>query len=307
MIGFLDLQLFNDGGDGDGATVGDSGAVGPAEKVALDGNGQVRIIHEESGTVAGGEEEGTRGDGDEQAFYSPEEIRNTDFGKLDPAKIPQEMLPWYKSMQAGFTRKTQELAAERRAVQEALEQARGTPAAVAENPDRAFVQQVTDVARGQVEQLFNEEFDEFNPVHQAAMMLTVQQLFAEAAAAAGRKEALLGLEAELKAQEPRYGEIYEFAKARVTELPHREYVRLQEAFASGDVRTLRSFFEGARRDYYAARHGGRRGEAGLPVPRLESAGGGGSAGKEPLNYAELGRLKNFDDKLAWLRRHNIKP
>jgi hypothetical protein len=82
---------------------------------------------------------------------------------------------------------------------------------------------------------------------------------------------------------------------------------LQEAFASGDVRTLRSFFEGARRDYYAARHGVRRGEAGLPVPRLESAGGGGSAGKEPLNYAELGRLKNFDDKLAWLRRHNIKP
>jgi hypothetical protein len=167
---------------------------------------------------------------------------------------------------------------------------------------------MTEAARGQVEQYFNEGFDEFNPAHQAAMMLSVQQMFADAAVAAGRQEALLGLEAELKAQEPNYEAIYEYAKAMATELPYREYVQLQEALASGDVRTLRTYYDVARRGFYAERHGVRRGGRSVPnAPRLEGAGGGASLGQGPPNFAELGRLSNFDEKLAWLRRHNIKP
>ncbi len=313
MMDEMDMQLFSfddaDAGNDAGATVEDSGAGGAAEKVALDENGAVRILRAETEPADDGEEEGTRGEGGEQASYSPEEVRATDFAKLDPAKIPQELLPWYKSMQAGFTRKTQELAAERRAVQEALEQARvGTPPAAAGNTPSDVVQQVTDAARGQVEQYFNTEYDEFNPAHQAAMTLAVQQLYADAARTAGQQEALLGLETELRAQEPNYEAIYEFAKAQVAGLPYREYVQLQDAFASGDVRMLRSYFEVARRGFYAERDGVRRGERRAPAaPRLEGAGAGAAAGKEQPNFAELGRLKSFDAKLAWLRKNNIKP
>lgn len=308
-MGLLELQLFNDEGGTAGATGEDSGSAEPVEKVALDKDGQVRIIREESEPATDGEEDGTRGEEGEQARYSPEEVRAMDFSKLDPARIPRELLPWYKSMQAGFTRKTQELAAERRAVQEVLEQARGgTPGSATEDPGRALVQQVTAAARGEVERYFGEGFDEFNPAHQAAMMLTVQQLHTDAVRAAGRREALLGLEAELKAQEPNHEAIYEYAKAKATELPYRDYVRLQEALASGDVGALRAYYEAARRNFYAERHGVRRGERDKPAaPRLEGAGSGASSGREPPNFAELGRLNNFDDKLAWLRRHNIKP
>jgi len=194
-------------------------------------------------------------------------------------------------------------------VQEVLEQARGgTPPADTQSAHRAYVQQVADAARGQVEQYFNEGFDAFNPAHQTAMALAVQQIYADAVRTAGQQEALLGLEAELRSQEANYEAIYEYAKARVAELTHAEYVRLQEAFASGDVRTLKTFYEAARRSYYAERQGVRRGERNAPVaPRLEGAGGGAALGKEPPNFAELGRLSSFDDKLAWLRRHNIKP
>lgn len=309
MTSLLDLQLFNEAWAGAGATEEDSGAGGPVEKVALDEEGQVRILGAEAEPADDEEEDGARGDGGEQARYSPEEVRATDFAKLDPERIPKELLPWYKSMQAGFTRKTQELAAERRAVQEALEQATmGTPTAATERPERALVRQVTEAARGQVEQYFNEGFDEFNPAHQAAMTLAVQQMYADAAQAAGRQEALQGLETELRAQEPNYEAVYEYAKATALELPYREYMRLEEALASGDVRALRAYYDLARRGFYAERHGVRRGERlASAAPRLEGAGAGTSMGKEPPNFAELGRLSSFDDKLAWLRRHNIKP
>ena len=307
MMDEFDLQLFSDAGEEAGATGEDSGAGGPVEKVALDENGEVRVFREEP--AAKGEDEGIRGDDGEQACYSPEEVRATDFDKLDPGRILRELLPWYKSMQAGFTRKTQELAAEKRAVREVLEQARGgTQPAAAEAAHKAYVRQVAEAARGQVERYFNEGYDAFNPAHQTAMSLAVQQIYADVARAAGQQEALLGLEAELKGQETNYEAIYEYAKAKVAELQHADYARLQEAFASGDVRTLRTYFEAARRGFYAERQGVRRGErSSSAAPRLEGAGGGAAGGKEPPNFAELGRLKNFDDKLAWLRRHNIKP
>lgn len=309
MMDEFDLQFFNDAGEEAGATGEDSGAGGPVEKVALDENGEVRVFREEAEPAAEGEDEGIRGDSGEQACYSPGEVRATDFDKLDPERIPRELLPWYKSMQAGFTRKTQELAAEKRAVREVLEQARGgAQPAAAEDAHKAYVRQVAEAARGQVERYFNEGYDAFNPAHQTAMALAVQQIYADVARAAGQQEALLGLEAELKGQETNYEAIYEYAKARVAELPHADYARLQEAFASGDVRTLRTYFEAARRGYYAERQGVRRGErSASAAPRLEGAGGGAAGGKEPPNFAELGRLRNFDDKLAWLRRHNIKP
>ncbi|MDT8900850.1 hypothetical protein [Anaeroselena agilis] len=241
MMDKFDLQFFNDIGEETGTTAEDSGAGEPVEKVALDENGEVRVFREEAEPAAEEEDYGIREDDGEQAYYSSEEVRATDFDKLDPERIPRELLPWYKSMQAGFTRKTQELAAEKRAVREILEQARdGAQPAAPEDAHRAYVRQVAEAAQGQVERYFNEGYDAFNPAHQTAMALAVQQIYADVARVAGQQEAMLGLEAELRGQEANYEAIYEYAKARVAELPHAEYARLQEAFASGDVRALRT-------------------------------------------------------------------
>lgn len=132
-------------------------------------------------------------------------------------------------------------------------------------------------------------------------------MYADVSERAGQQETLVGLESELRSQDANYDEIYDFARAKVADLPYRDYVRLQEAFARGDAGLLRSFYEAARRNFYAERQGVKTGEKRSQAPRLEGAGNGAEPGKEPPNYAELGRLKSFDDKLVWLRRHNIKP
>ena len=44
---------------------------------------------------------------EEKKYYSPDEIKELGIEKLDPNKIPPELVPFYKSMQADYTRKTQ--------------------------------------------------------------------------------------------------------------------------------------------------------------------------------------------------------
>lgn len=50
--------------------------------------------------------------------YSADEMREIGIDKLDPERIPKELVPFYKSMQADYTRKTQQIAEERRRVEE---------------------------------------------------------------------------------------------------------------------------------------------------------------------------------------------
>jgi len=50
--------------------------------------------------------------------YSPEEIQEIGLSKLDPKRIPKELEPYYKAMQADYTRKTQAVAEERRKAEE---------------------------------------------------------------------------------------------------------------------------------------------------------------------------------------------
>lgn len=308
MFDTFDLQLFTDEGEGPGATEMDSGGANLVEKVGLDENRDVKIFYEEPETVALGDEYGTPSEKGEQAYYSPEEVRSSDFEKLDPARIPSELLPWYKSMQAGFTRKTQELAQQKKAVQDILEQAKGsTPPPTLENPQRVYVEQMTHAARGQVEQYFGQEFDEFNPSHQAAMTLAVQQMYSDVAQAAGKQENLLSLETDLRTKDANYDAIYEYAKSKVAELPYRDYVKLQKAFTDADVGMLQRFYDVARKSFYAERQGVRTGEQRSSAPRLEGAGRGVTPEKGSPDFAELGKIKSFDEKLTWLRKHNIKP
>lgn len=321
MLNKFDLQLFSEGGESaefegqtTGATPTDSGKEPGAEKVGLNKDGQVRIFREKADPQQGGE-----GTPPEQTQYIPEEVRTTDFEKLDPAKIPPEMLPWYKSMQAGFTRKTQEVARQKQEVDEQAnairewltEQARRderTPErAEAANPQKEYMGRIADAAKNQVAQSLGEDFDEFNPAHHAALTFSMQQIYADIAQEAGRQQTLVNLENELRSQGSDYDEVYEYAKAKVADLPYKEYVKLQQAFATGDVRTLKAYYEASRKNFYAEKQGIRTGEQRLSAPRVEGAGSGDSAPKGAPDFAEFGRLKSFDDKLAWMRKNNIKP
>ncbi|MDD3157019.1 hypothetical protein [Anaeromusa sp.] len=52
-----------------------------------------------------------------QQPYTPEEVKELGIEKLDPNRIPPELQPFYKSMQADYTRKTQAIKDKERALQ----------------------------------------------------------------------------------------------------------------------------------------------------------------------------------------------
>ena len=64
---------------------------------------------------------------EQQQYYTPEEIRELGLEKLDPNRLPPELVPFYKSMQADYTRKTQALAEERKAIERVLDKALSHP------------------------------------------------------------------------------------------------------------------------------------------------------------------------------------
>lgn len=105
-------------------------------------NSQSRALREAASEVTGEQANATAPEGGPEAEgQSAEES----FSRLDPNSLPDEMLPYYRSMQADYTRKTQELA-EQRAQYAALEQYGGVETATQalqwveslQNPDNAL-------------------------------------------------------------------------------------------------------------------------------------------------------------------------
>jgi hypothetical protein len=101
--------------------------------------------------------------------YTPEEIATTGLDKLDPARLPEALKPYYKSMLADYTKKTMAVAEQKRQVEQ--------PAPVQQQPktmDRLRQERMQDVSA--VEQIINEgntgekvDFNEWDADHQYVM------------------------------------------------------------------------------------------------------------------------------------------
>ena len=61
----------------------------------------------------------------EKPFYTVEEMKGLDPDEVDSSRIPAELLPFFKSMQAGYGKKFQKLADERRKLREEVEAKEG--------------------------------------------------------------------------------------------------------------------------------------------------------------------------------------
>lgn len=335
----IDLQLFSE--EGAGTTDQDPGN----EQVALV-DGEVRLVRggklvsetgREDDAGEGEERESELADPDagedkgtpqgEQASYTPEEIRTTDFEKLDPNRLPPEMAPWYKSMQAGFTRKMQELSEVMKAVQGLPAEARAKEEAPRITAEEFYARQHTFV-RGVVardfgvdpatlpasvnnwpqtmQDAYHDKRAELRRVAEAEL----KRQRAEADREAAFKATANAFEAEFRSFDPEAYVDLE-AKLRGGELPQKEVNTIREAIARGDKKTVADIFEKHRTAFHAGKNGIKTGEKQGnkgPAPRLENPGNGGQQeGKGQPDYAELGRLTNFEDKIAWLRKHNIKP
>lgn len=103
--------------------------------------------------------------------YTPEEITSTGIDKLDPARLPEELKPYYKSMLADYTRKTQAIAEQKKQAEQVQQpQIEQKQKAI----DRILQERAQDIAH--VEAILNEGntgekilYDEWDDGHRYIM------------------------------------------------------------------------------------------------------------------------------------------
>lgn len=175
----------------------------------------------------------------EGEYYTKEEIQKIGIDKLDPKKIPEELVPFYKSMQADYTRKTQKLAEERRKLEEAKKeiekQAKIIEIQAQTNLPADVIRSLLEESKAEIRGMVGEDLDEFDPDVQAL----VQTRMAEKVFAYKQKQVaqqkLQAAEEYLKQTDPLFAETEQVFKYILqNELPLKAIEELKVAQEIGD-------------------------------------------------------------------------
>lgn len=177
-------------------------------------------------------------------YYTPEEIERIGIENLDPNKIPPEVRPFYKAMQADYTRKTQQLK---------------QPEQQPEQPEQVEQQQnlvdvVAQQAKAIAEQMVGEEFDEFDPRHIAAYNMATQQVLQQI----NQQQQFFGKIEEIKQKEPNFDKIDEYAQQKLLNLPYGKAKQIEAALQRYDTDTLLKFWEECRKEWYNRQTNGQQ-------------------------------------------------
>lgn len=274
------------------------------------------------------------GEGEERSEkdrpYTPEEIRAVGIDKLDPSRLPTELVPFYKSMQAGFTRKMQELADERRILRAAegeglspKESPGDNPAAGAEASDSpqegATGKQdpftvVFEAAKRRACSDFLgidvSAFDEYNGKHMAAVNAAMREMEATARETEERNARVrkqtsdfAALCTEFRASEPDFDTIAESYFGRWMEnLPYREHAATMRVFQSGSIGEIKAVIERVIGDY---RKTTAKADRKTPPPAVESPRAAPLTQPAPVaDPTELASM-NSSEQAAWLVNHKF--
>lgn len=117
----------------------------------------------------------------QQAPYTPTEMEELGLERLDPSRIPPELHPFYRSMLRDYTRKTQIVAEQRRAIEEAGRQQREAQQRRPPTMAEAYAMLDQEALRRTTEMLgiAPDEYDDLNRVHRGAYDDARRQLMAQ--------------------------------------------------------------------------------------------------------------------------------
>ena len=251
----------------------------------------------------------------EQKYYTAEEMKELGIDKLDPNKIPPELVPFYKSMQADYTRKTQALAQERKLIENLLDNALSNPAIAQQlMNDQNFIQTaqqhpelaqklqavsqmtqsqdpyeiIAEQAKQRVEMKLGEPFDEFDLRHKVAFDMEVQEI----TQAYQRQSYIQQKLAEIQFNEPHFAEIDRLAEQKLMQMPYAEAVKIQTALQNGDIDTVFSFWNEVRKEFYNSQLNNQQSSQtpNPEPPKVEGAGQGNVETKPAVDVSELGYL-----------------
>lgn len=234
-------------------------------------------------------------------YYTPEEIKDIGIEKLDPNKIPPELVPFYKSMQADYTRKTQAV----REREKELESLRSQPQpAVQPEQPQMTEQQARDLffeaAKERAAALLGvkvEDFDEYDARHMSYLTVASQELYGIAQKEAERRTALTEKKRrydellwKLREEEPHYDEINSWASVYLEQLPYREYSKYMNTFQNGSIEEIGEAIQGIRKAWYREKQGARPKETPPPVET------GSNADEVPPKRTSLKAFAKMDEE-----------
>lgn len=247
--------------------------------------------------------------------YTLEEVHNTEIDKLDPNRIPAELTPFYKSMLADYTRKTQALANEKKAIEQRMAEL-NQPKPVVEQipeettPQKSYYEQLHEIAIANLEKsgMLGAPFNEMNPLHLTALSSEVASIQNKLAQQKTHQEQLSNVVSRYTS-DPRWSEIQSYADAVLDNLSYSESKSIRDKLASGDLNYIDNFLKTAKEVFYETNGGTKIAQPAVPiVPQVPKAvapkppvleGGGVGIQANPgsnFNVNQLGKMSN--DELA---------
>jgi len=263
-------------------------------------------IEEEEQKEAGGEkasteepEKGKEGEEpqkkEEVQYYTPEELAQLELNRIDPARVPPELRPYYEAILRAEAQKKQEQSQEQ-----------------AQIPDeKQLYDYIQTEARKRVEQKLGEPFDELNPKHLTALAVEA----AKVSQGLERKIAVQQKINELRAQEPYFDQINEYIKQKLDDLPAREYRKIMSAIQNDDLNTFLPFWEKMRKEFYQKKLG-KTLQSNEPVktteqaqpnqpapepPKVEGAGKGEIETPPKINPRDFAKMKTEEQAEALIK------
>lgn len=184
----------------------------------------------------------------------------------EEVEVPlDELLAGY-SRQSDYTRKMQELAEQRKALATPAPQA--TPTATKEVPDNTL-ELAKQIASRRLGLESVDDLSELSFEHNIAVFEAKQALDNQRNQEAQKQQAIANLENDLRLSDPAYNDILNIVGEKIQELPHKEFLKLQQAYESGNPAPLKEFYEEQRKQYYAEK--ARSSVVPKKVPKVEPA------------------------------------
>lgn len=212
-----------------------------------------------------------------------------------------------------YTRKTQALADERRAFEASMHQPQPqyqqpqvqpqpTPEPQPEFTQRDYYEQLTNYAKEQVQNVFGEEFDEFNPVHNAALADAVATVKAQVyeqqrvEAEKARMEQSFNDALAPYTNDPNFAQIDALALQKLNEMPYAQAVQIKEALERKDPQIMGAYYAAVTNEFYGRNNvptiTPKRVQRPAP-PYVEPTGAANvppEATTRQIDYSKLGKL-----------------
>lgn len=175
----------------------------------------------------------------DKKYYTKEEIEQLGIDKLDPNKIPEELVPFYKSMQADYTRKTQQLAEERKRLeqlkQQVILQSQLAELHAQTNIPTTQLAQLLQEAKLETQKELGDKFDEFDPNTQALINAKLVEKTNEIRQQRIAEQKIQQAEQYLQQNDPYFSYIEPvFTQIVNNELTYQQVEALKAAYRNGD-------------------------------------------------------------------------